>query len=98
MPAQNPNANRSENVRPKPAVRRPTPPAQPTGVFSRPATGQRPFQGQQQAAQAKTDKATAKLPKAPIAAPPVIRNPTPRQVHAAHQELARSVTAAVGSY
>jgi hypothetical protein len=67
-------------------------------VFASRPGAQRPLQAQQQQAQAKTDRAVAKLPRAPLPAPPVIRNPTPAQVHAATGQLARGVTAAVGSY
>ncbi|HWK30103.1 MAG TPA: hypothetical protein VNS09_26265 [Solirubrobacter sp.] len=63
--------------------------------FTRPVA-ERPFTQQRQQAQEKTDRAQRRLPRAPIAAPPIIHNPTPRQVQAAKTQIVQSVRRAVG--
>ena len=91
-------------VRPRPAARRPAPRAKPapaprpSGAFGGPATATRPFAAQQREQQAQTDRARARLPRTPIAAPPVIRSPSPEQTHAAAKAIATSITRAVGAY
>jgi hypothetical protein len=77
--------------------RRATPAPRPSGAFASPTTGQKPFQAQQRQAAQRTQRATARLPRVPVAAPPVIRNPTPRQTQAAARQISSSITRAVGS-
>lgn len=79
----------------KPTPKKPAP-AKPTPAFSRPAAPQTPFAPQQRAAAKQTAAARAKLPAAPIAAPPRIPNPTPTQVKTAKAQIVASVRAAVG--
>jgi hypothetical protein len=78
--------------------RRPKPPTvRPAPSFARPIGGA-PFAAAQQRAAARTRRAERRLTRAPIAAPPVIRNPTPAQTHAAARQIAQSITRAVGPH
>jgi hypothetical protein len=65
-------------------------------AFGGPSTATRPFQAQQRQAAQRTQRATARLPRAPVAAPPIIRNPTPRQTQAAARQISSSITRASG--
>jgi hypothetical protein len=77
-----------------PARSRPAPARAPT--FTRPPL-ERSFSQQQAQARQRVNEAYARLPKAPIAAPPIIRNPTPVQVRAAHDQIVHSIRVAVGT-
>lgn len=96
MPASNPDGVGA--VRSRRRVRRePTPaPRGVTGAFGG-ASSQRPFAGQQAAAARTTERARERLPRATIAVPPIIANPTVRQIRAAKAQLVRSVRTAVGT-
>jgi hypothetical protein len=80
---------------PRPKRRRqPSRPA-PSPSFTRPVGGQ-PFAPQQRQAATHTRRAVQRLPRPVVAAPPVVRNPTPAQTQAAARQIARSLTRAVG--
>lgn len=88
------------DVKPRPARKTPSKPGpapKPTPAFAGPQTAGKPFQAQQRQAATKTRQATRKLPRAPVAAPPVIHNPTPAQVHAAAKQITTSINTAIGS-
>jgi hypothetical protein len=72
-----------------------TPQRRPAPVITRPLA-QRPFQAQQQQTRQQTRAATRRLPVPVIAAPPVIHNPTPAQVHAAKAQIVASVRRNLG--
>lgn len=99
MPAISTTGTRAATPRKrKPATDGPPAPrrAKPTGVFAQPPA-QKPFAAQQQQAAAKTRTAVRRLPAPVIAAPPVIQNPTPAQVHAATHQIVKSLDANLGS-
>jgi hypothetical protein len=82
----------------KPTLGPPAPAPKPTGVFKgppRPATA--PITAAQKQATRTAARAERALPRAPIAAPPVIRNPTPTQVKAAKHQIVTSIRTAVGT-
>jgi hypothetical protein len=67
-----------------------------TGVFAQ-NPGVTPVQRAQRRARRRTDRARARLPRPPIATPPILRNPTPKQTREAHRLIAQSITRAVGT-
>jgi len=77
----------------------PKPKPKPTGVFKpgvpKPATA--PITIAQGKAKETAAKAERRLPRPSIAAPPVIRNPTPKQVKAAKQQIVTTIRTAVGT-
>ena len=91
----NPDQRVPSRPAPHPPVRRPAP-TRPSAVFGGPATVRAPFAHQQRQAQRRTDRARARLPRAPIATPPVIHNPSRGQVHAAARQITRSINRVVG--
>jgi hypothetical protein len=94
MPAIGDQTGRPITVR-RPRKKKPPPPRPSQSFTSSPF--QRPFAGQTRQGAQKVQRAVRHLPQPVVATPPVIHNPTPRQVqHAAHQ-IARSITRAVGT-
>lgn len=69
----------------------------PTGAFGPLERADAPITRAQRAAHQRVERARRRLPRAPVATPPIIRHPTPTQAAAARKLIASSITRAVGS-